>query len=375
MEVNKNCESENVNGTSNNTNNEHQVSSNNDTNNETNRKEAEPPPKTAICESRHDYNIFSEAGGKAVSNKSGVFHQEWKEIRNGKPRKILCNINSCQYCNENWKPKSNNDNNNENNKNVKKTYKRILECLKDCAKCRRIIDRANNRDAWGDYTINEPIKPENQQSNNEPEIIIDLERDNNAEIERKIKSMRITRFETKLVASNGNCLYTSMEVAMGRSSEGHVELRQWCADCLETYPFAEEVEKRIFAEQGCEKRVDYVAKMRKDKFYGGSTENQVMATHLHSWIAVYIEDERYKAQPWQIFKGTENERPVGLIFLKFRQGREVIRDAEGHYSALWIKGEHKTGVKNIIIPESPRVSKSNNQCNINPRLCEENRLD
>ena len=225
----KNNESEKVNNSHGRINNLQSIMHNNDTSNETSRREAEPPPKNSNSESRYFYNNINEASAKVKSDRKSTFNEGWKEIKNGKPRKILCNIHSCRNCNENWKPKphpSNNENTNENDhKNNKKTYKRVLECLKDCSRCRKIIDRINNSDAWREYTNNKPIVEQNKNKNSQPDITIDLENDNNEELEKKIKSLKITNLETSIVNSNGNCLYSSMSLAMNRNEESHTELR------------------------------------------------------------------------------------------------------------------------------------------------------
>ena len=67
---------------------------------------------------------------------------------------------------------------------------------------------------------------------------------------------------------------------------------------------------------------------------------QTLAREWNVWFAIYLSDERYTKNPWNIVKGSEEGKPRKILTLKLTQGVIASKDIDGHYDSMNPKNEH-----------------------------------
>ena len=96
---------------------------------------------------------------------------------------------------------------------------------------------------------------------------------------------------------------------------------------------------------------ELLTEMSKNGYFACYVEITQIAIQLDSWVAIYLEDPRYFAKPWQVIKNTEDPiiKPSNLIFLSLKQGADPSKPLGGHYSTLIPVGSQPNASLNTSI--------------------------
>ena len=74
----------------------------------------------------------------------------------------------------------------------------------------------------------------------------------------------------------------------------------------------------------------------RNAYHGVLNERTKMKKKMRVWFENFF-NEGYKNQLWQNQKYLDDERPEAMLFLRIRQGSEVIKETGDHYEILCLK--------------------------------------
>ena len=286
---------------------------------------------------------------------------------------IQCNIASCWCCTGRNKPSRDEIERLKRANKLKAPRKfnpkaPIKFCAnKECKYCQRIINfiEEQKKEYYSQYELE--IHPQNKGCNkiadtNARQILnisqdidinqnsnkINLINDSPPVIENKIKNFLPSQDEITEVRGDGICAYRAILISLNEP-EDYKSLRQIASNEILKSGISED----IYLERGCETLAEYAEKIRNTNLYADEPELRAISKAKNIWIAIFDSTR----STWKIIKNPNNEKPVNIAFISFKDTNE---DLSSHYDAIKyyiIQDNHKTLTNNLQLEDSTHSSK------------------
>ena len=191
---------------------------------------------------------------------------------------------------------------------------------------------------WQLYLITRNKEQEQSENLTKNNSLINVNEDDKTQIIQKIKNIKSNEFSKIETKKDGNCMYYAILKTLKINEIRHLELRQITVDYIESINYEEE--EKIFQEENCQNKQQYIEKIKKNGEYTNSIVLEAISKKTNIIIGVYLADERYKDNPWITFEPCNENKVKGVILLHLKQG-----DAKGtgHYSGIKLFKPHDTG--------------------------------
>ena len=253
--------------------------------------------------------------------------------------KKKCNMASCKKCNVNWQPRSRNEWNNPNNQNNIIPPKKFNKyCLLNCHWCTKKISDIENQIYFSSSTHKtngNSQQPSIEQNENfiipsDKFLSEDLTVKNPTEVESQIKQLIKRNFNKSEIKGDGNCLYYSILAYLDLNQDQADNLRNIIVDEIEK---DQSLDLTTLTEENHSSKTELIEHMRTRAYYAGYLELVVISRLLDTWIAVYLENNRYHNNRWQIIKLNESQCK-DVIFLSTNQDLDPSSPKQAHYNCI-----------------------------------------
>ena len=192
---------------------------------------------------------------------------------------------------------------------------------------------------------------------------IDIAKDSKNDIIKKIKNLNQEDFQKIKTRGDGNCLLRAILKSINENELKFNELRQIISDIIEGSELSE-IGDELFKEENCANKSEYVKNIRTDGYYLGGIILEILTKELKIIFGIYLEDERYSADPWKIITPNDEDYK-GVVLLNLYQGSSC---QTGHYSGIKLFNNHFLGNLNVnsFIKRKPNneiIMKDKNELN------------
>ena len=145
---------------------------------------------------------------------------------------------------------------------------------------------------------------------------------------RKLKHEDITRIR---VRGDGCYLYRAALTGANLDANQHLELRNAVNESI----LSQNYDISLLGEGQFNSKEEYYEHMSNPRSYGSYLELQQIAQQCEdTWFLIYLKDERYKDNPWQIVRKDDKKVAKEAVYLLLDQGLYTIQARNAHYEVL-----------------------------------------